>query len=386
MKKIGIVALVVLLAMSMVFVGCAKKEETASSHSAAPVKLTKVRIGLHANEGGTPLAAVAQEKGMFAKYGIDPVFTIVESGPAEMTAMRADNRTLDVGYIGAGVAWNAVDGGGADPLSFVFLDVLSNAEMLLAKNGIFTDANNNGKFENSEIFDGIKGKTVYAEVGTTAGSWFMNLVDLINEGKADADKVWIASETSSYLAGYKAPNSNPANKVTVINTSNTNIPAGMATGQMDIVAAYSPATVTILKTNKDAVKIATTVDNFPPSKSFPSTWVASDAWINENPEVAQNFINALYEAAIWRYGNLDEAMRIGEKVAQKPEGTFDPTNLVAPSQAQYEEWFASPDAQGYQYMRALYDSKVGNVPEGNPVKSFEESFNDDLMVNAIKGL
>ena len=37
-------------------------------------------------------------------------------------------------------------------------------------------------------------------------------------------------------------------------------------------------------------------------------------------------------------------------------------------------------------MRALYDSKVGNVPEGNPVKSFEESFNDDLMVNAIKGL
>ena len=79
-------------------------------------------------------------------------------------------------------------------------------------------------------------------------------------------------------------------------------------------------------------------------------------------------------------------MRIGEKVAQKPEGTFDPTNLVAPSQAQYEEWFASPDAQGYQYMRALYDSKVGNVPEGNPVKSFEESFNDDLIVNAIKGL
>ena len=226
MKKIGIVALVILLAMSMVFVGCAKKEETASSGGTAPVKLTKVRIGLHANEGGTPLAAVAQEKGMFAKYGIDPVFTIVESGPAEMTAMRADNRTLDVGYIGAGVAWNAIDGGGADPLSFVFLDVLSNAEMLLAKNGIFTDANNNGKFENSEIFDGIKGKTVYAEVGTTAGSWFMNLVDLINEGKADADKVWIASETSSYLAGYKAPNSNPANKVTVINTSNTNIPAG----------------------------------------------------------------------------------------------------------------------------------------------------------------
>ncbi|MBR6566885.1 MAG: ABC transporter substrate-binding protein [Spirochaetaceae bacterium] len=377
MKKFTLVALALICAATLVFAGGAKESEAGKT-------LAKVRVGIHGNEGGAPLAAVAKEQGFFAKYGIDPVFTIVESGPAEMTAMRADNRTLDVGYIGAGVAWNPIDGGGADPLSFVFLDVLSNAEMLLAKKGIFTDANKNGKYDNSEIYTGLKGRTVYIEVGTTPGGWFKTLIELANEGKSDADKLWISCETSSYLAGYTAPNSNEANKVTVINTLNTNLPAGMATGQMDIIAAYSPATVTILNTNSNVEKVATTVGNFPPSMTFASTWVASDKWIAEDPAVAQNFINALYEAAIWRAENLDEAMRAGERLSQKPSGTFDPTNLVAPTKAEYQEWFGSPNGLGYQYMKVLYDSKVPNVPEGNPVKPFEQAFNDDLITTAIK--
>ncbi len=377
MKKLFTVLLFALCAATLVFAGGAKD---------ANKKLTTVRVGIHANEGGAPLAAVAQDQGFFEKYGIEPVFTIVESGPAEMTAMRADNRTLDVGYIGAGVAWNPIDGAG-NSLSFVFLDVLSNAEMLLAKKGIFSDTNGNGKYDNNEIYNGLKGKTVYIEVGTTPGGWFKNLIDLVNEGKPDADKLWISSETSSYLAGYIPPNTNPANRVTVINTHNSNLPAGKASGGgMDIIAAYSPATVTILNTNPNAETIATTVGNFPPEKSFPSTWVASDKWIAENPEAAQNFINALYEAALWRSKNLDMAMRAGENLSQKPEGTFDPTNLVAPTQAEYQEWFADRNGQGYAYMRALYDSKVGNVPAGNPVKSFEQSFNDTLMLNAIKNI
>ncbi len=375
MKRFVTVA--VTLVMAAALVSAAGGKESGST------PLTKVRVGIHANEGGTPLAAVAQEKGFFAKYGIEPVFTIVESGPAEMTAMRADRRTLDVGYIGAGVAWNAIDGTG-NGVSFVFLDVLSNAEMLIAKKGLFADDNKNGKYDNDEIYAGLKGKTVYIEVGTTPGGWFKNLIDLVNDGKADADKLWIYSETASYLAGYTAPNSNAANKVTVVNTLNSNLPAGMASGDMDIIAGYSPATSTILNSNNSVEKIATTVGNFPAEKSFPSTWVASDAWIAENPEVAQNFINALYEAAIWRSENLNESMRIGENLAQKPEGTFDPTNLVAPSKADYEEWFATTSSRGYVYMNALYNSSKGNVPAGNVVKPFSESFNDSLLLNAIK--
>lgn len=51
-----------------------------------------VRVGIHNNGGGSSLAAVALECGFFAKYGIDPIFTIVESGKTEMVAMRAAER------------------------------------------------------------------------------------------------------------------------------------------------------------------------------------------------------------------------------------------------------------------------------------------------------
>ena len=124
MKKSLLVVLMIVAVATSVF--------AAASAETQAQKLTNVRIGIHANEGGAPLAAVAKEQGYFEKYGINPVFTIVESGPAEMTAMRADNRTLDVGYIGAGVAWNPIDGNG-NGLSFVLLDCLSNAEMFLAR-------------------------------------------------------------------------------------------------------------------------------------------------------------------------------------------------------------------------------------------------------------
>lgn len=353
---------------------------------AAGPALVKVRIGVHANEGGASLAAVAQEQGFFKKYEIDPFFTIVESGPAEMTAMRADNRSLDIGYIGAGVAWNPIDGAG-NSLSFVFLDGLSNAEMLLAKKGIFADANKNKKYDNSEICAGLKGQTVYMEVGTTPGSWFKTLIGLVNADKADTDKLWISCETSSYLAGYNAPNSNPGNKVTVVNTLNANLPAGMATGGgMIVVAGFSPATSTILKTNKEVEKIATTVGNFPAEASFPNTWLASDKWLAENPLLAQNFIYALLEAAIWRSENLDAAMRAGERLCQRPVNSFDPINIVAPDKEDYLAWFANKNGLGYRYMKALYNSKVPNVPAGNPMKPFEKAFNDKYLLEALKSL
>ncbi|MDX9824859.1 MAG: ABC transporter substrate-binding protein [Sphaerochaeta sp.] len=372
------------LLVALMIVGVVASVWAAATPEKNGKELTTVRIGIHANEGGAPLAAVAQEQGFFEKHGIKVNFTVVESGPAEMTAMRADNRTLDIGYIGAGVAWNPIDGNG-NGLSFVFLDCLSNAEMFIAKKGLFIDANANGRFDFDEIYTGLKGKKVYIEVGTTPGGWFKALLELINAGRPAAEQLWIHSETSSYMAGYTAPNSNVANRIEVINTLNSNLPAGMASnGGMDVVVGFSPATSTILKTNKNAELIATTVSHFPPEKSFPSTWVASNAWLKESPEVAQAFINALYEAAIWRAENIDEAMRAGERISQKPVGSFDPTNLVAPTKAMYQQWFASKDSLGYQYMKALYQVRVPNVPAGNKVKSFEESFDDSYLLNALK--
>ena len=377
MKRI-FVALMVVLCMFSVF--AQGGSETASA------ELAKVRIAIHSNEGGASLVATAQDQKIFEKHGIKAEITIVTGGVPEMAAMRADDRTLDVGYIGAGVAWNPIDSTG-NQLSFIFLDCLSNAENLIAKKGIFKDANGNGKYDNEEIYEGLKGRTVYLQTGATPGSWFIQLVDTINTGKSASEQLWIFCEDASYTAGLNQANSDPAYRVQVVNYDNANIPAGMATkdaSAVQIAAAYAPSTTTALKI-EDVEFIC---DNSALDAKYvsPSTWVASNKWLEENPEVAQNFVDALLEAASYRYDHIEDSMRSADNLAQLPAGSCDSSNLIVFSGSDYKELFGSKSGKGYAYLKSLYDLKKGAVPEGTTPKSFEDSFNDTFIVKAIQNV
>ncbi len=136
MKKVlsMLLAFVVVIALAVTMVACTPASD-----------LTTVRIAIHRNEGASNVA-LGLEKGIFEKWGINLEVTQVENGVAEMTALRADKRTLDIGYIGAGVAWNAIDGNG-NGAQFVFFENLGNSEHLMARKGLFTDTNSNGTFE-----------------------------------------------------------------------------------------------------------------------------------------------------------------------------------------------------------------------------------------------
>ena len=230
-----VLAVVVVIALAFTMVGCDPNSD-----------LTTVRIAIHRNEGASNVA-LGLEKGIFEKWGIHLDVTQVENGVAEMTAMRADNRTLDIGYIGAGVAWNAIDGNG-NGAQFVFFENLGNSEHLIARKGMFTDTNSNGTFDKEELLAGIKGKTVYLQTGATPGNYFKSLLNWVNDGVETDNQVWIFSEAADYLKGYTAPNYIEANKVTVVNMENDKIPAAMATSsseKIDEAVAYSPATKTI---------------------------------------------------------------------------------------------------------------------------------------------
>ena len=349
--------------------------------------LVRVNVAVHGNGGGASAVAVAVEKGFFTEYGIDPKVTVVESGPVEMAAMRADTPTLDIGYIGPGVAWNPIDSSG-NSLSFVFFDNLGNSERLIARKGIFRDANNNGKYDNAELYTGLRGKTVYIEVGTTPGGWFKNLLSVINEGYAAADQLWIHCEDAAYLAGYNAPNAKPENRVLVVNYANSNIPAGMATAgsnAVEIAAAYEPVPSTILK-NINTVEQVADINSLPKDKVFPATFVANTNWLKNNPGVAKNFIYAIYKAALYRAANPDEAMRFSEKLCARPDGTFDPNAYFFPASAEYREWFANANAAGYGYLRSLYNDRIPNIPQGVTPKSFEQAFDLAYMLQAIQEL
>lgn len=377
MKKVlsMLLAFVVVIALAVTMVACTPASD-----------LTTVRIAIHRNEAASNVA-LGLEKGIFEKWGINLEVTQVENGVAEMTALRADKRTLDIGYIGAGVAWNAIDGNG-NGAQFVFFENLGNSEHLMARKGLFTDTNSNGTFEKEEVFAGLKGKTVYLQTGATPGNYFKSLVNWLNEGVDATDQIWIFTEASDYLADYTAPNSTEANKVTVVNMENDKIPAAMATSaseKIDVAVAYSPATKTIYTTNSDIEKIADW--SVLTGQASVGTYVASTKWLEENPEVAQNLINALYEVAIYRGASREhgqEAITAAENLCGVTAGSYNLDATIFWSQAQYEEGFANESGQGYSYMEYLYNTSKGNVPAGNTVKSFEESFNDTYLLKAIE--
>ena len=384
MKKSG--KLVFVLVMIAILAGSAWAGGQKMPASGAAKPLVKVNAAVHRNGGGASLTAVAIEKGFFAEYGIEANVTIVESGPAEMAAMRADNPTLDIGYIGPGVAWNPMDSTG-NSLSFVFFDQLGKAEKMVARKGIFTP-NSSGKFDHTALYNGLRGKTVYMEVGTTPGGWFKDLLGAVNAGRAAGDQLWIHCEVAAYLSGYNAPNNKPENRVVVVNYANANIPAGMATAgssTVDIAVGFEPIPSTILRTASNVEKIADQ-DSLPPDKVNPGTFVARTKWLKDNPEVAKNFVYALYKASLWRANNLDESMRITERLCAMPDKSFDHSPWSFPNGAEYREWFANTNAAGYGYLRSLYNMRLPNVPQGTTPKTFEQAFDLTYMLQAIKDI
>ena len=375
MKKILFrsMALIFVAVLSITLIAC-KDEGEGENYT--------VRVGIHANEGGATLFAVADAQGFFTEEGLDVRVTVVESGPAEMAAMRADNRSLDVGYIGAGVSWNAIDDSG-NRLQFIYLDTLSNSEMLIANASRKPGVNSESSM--AELYEALKGSKIGIPTDTTPGSWFKNLLNKINNTAgaggtelADEDKLWIHTETSAYLAGYTAPNSNVANRVEVVTESNEYLPQVFSS--YDFVAGFAPSTTTIL--NGGGIQVATTSTHLP-ELSFPSTWVASVEWMKENPTVVQKFVNALAKATDWRASNIEQSLRLAETLVQVNQNTFSADSMIAPTAQQLYDWFKTYDGLGYQYFTGMYNDKVNNVPAGNRAKTLPEALNVSFMLKAL---
>lgn len=355
-------------------------------------KLVDVRIAIQGNVGGAPLAGIAQEQGYFEEEGIRAVISVIEDGPSGMTAMRADQRTLDCGFIDAGVAWNAIDPSG-NGLKFIFLDNLSNSEAMIARKGQFTDSNGNGFYDYREIYEGLQGKTVYIDTSAATGGWFKDLLTKTHTilKTPDSSKLWISSGIDGYLTGYEAPNSSQEFKVTVVQLSNEDMQAAMnKTGadRVDIAVGYAPVPETIIASNRDIVKIAST-DTHLSDKYFPSTWVASVKWMEEDPEAVQKVVNALFKALAFRAAsdaNHKEALAAGERIAKQPAGSFNASAAVWPTKEEYKEWFANAEGMGYTYMKSLYEAKKASIPEGTTAKAFTDCFADTYLLKAIANI
>lgn len=381
-SKVVAIILCVVLALT-VFASCGENSNSNTTQDPTIKEDPVVRVAVHANMGAA-LCSVAMEQGYFEEENVKLKVTIVNGGVPEMTAMRADNATLDLGYIGAGVSWNAWDPAG-NQLDLLYLDNLGDSEMFIANKRFGIDLDST----NLEVANAIKGNKIYLEVGTTPGNWLLTYVDLLNkEFDNDSDKIWLSCNDPSYLQGYVAPNDKVENKLEVINMTNANITSAMAVSsgnKVELSVVYSPVSTAIMKSNDEVATVATTGTKFSPDKLSPGVWVGNSEFIANNEELVQRFVNALVKASEYASKNYDGAARAAEKFCQLSEGSIDPNSVVLPSKATLSEWFESYDGLGYAYMQSLYNSRVGNVPaESGAPKTLGEAFNSKFMMKALR--
>ena len=361
--------------------------ETPGQGTGDDAEWATANVGIHNNAPGASLFATALKMGYFDEEHITPNYTIVTGGAAEMAAMRTENPTLDIGFIGAGVAWNAMDASGV-PISFVFMDDISNNEQLLVNESVGLTPDSSWE----EIYNALKGQTVFVDTSTTPGGWMKEFVTRVNlyGGPGDTEvpdeqKLWIDTEDSSFLEGYTNPNptGDEAYRVFFYSMSNDTIPAAFQSGDAQICCCYSPSTTTIR--NAGGIKVAT-AETHMPDYTYINTWVANDNWLKENPDVAQRFMNALIKAMDYRSSHEEEAADMAEEVTEAAKDSFYCEDYIvysAQELSDYLEGFEDGTGYAYELMELLYNDKLGNVESGNP-KTLFESCNFTFMKTALE--
>ena len=179
------------------------------------------------------------------------------------------------------------------------------------------------------------------------------------------------------------PTADEAYKVFFYSMNNDTIPAAFQSGDAKICCCYSPSTTTIR--NSGGVKVATAASHMP-DYTYINTWVANSSWLENNPDVAQRFINALIKAMDYRSSHEEEAADMAEEVCEAAKDSFYCEDYIvysAQDLSDYMDGFDEGTGYAYELMKLLYDEKVGNVESGNP-RSLAESCNFSFMETALE--
>ena len=262
-------AAVVALALS----GCAPSAAGGSDEAGAPAELEKVRFGYIADFNGASIAAIAEDQGLWEKHGIDvetPVFT---NGPLQIQALGTND--LDFGYIGPGAMWLPASG----QAKVAAINALGNADRVIAQPGITS-------------IEDLKGKKVAVPEGTS-GDMILTMA-LKDAGMTMDDVEKVAMDPATVVAAFSA-------------------------GQVDAAGIWYPLIDTIQQQVPE-LEILAENEDFADQVAFPSAFVASPAFVEENPELTEQVIAVIREAIDFRVENMDEAVELTATMTKlKPE-------------------------------------------------------------------
>lgn len=252
---------------------CASAPGGGAEPAASGEKKT-LTLGFSAWPGWFPWQ-VAQEKGLFAKNGLEVELKYFDSYTDSLTALATGNVDANSQTLNDTLA--SVSGGAKQTIVLVNDNSTGN-DQIIARSGI------------SAVAD-LKGKTVAAEQGTV--DHYLLLLALRKAGLTEKDVTFKPLPTDAAAAAFKA-------------------------GQVDAVGVFAPFTTTALELPGSSA-IATSKD-FP--GAIPDHLVVAAPLVAERPQEVQALVKTWFETLEWIAANKADATAIMAKRAGVSEADY----------------------------------------------------------------
>lgn len=255
MKKAMVILLCLVLTMSVIWAN-------GSTEKATTTGLTKVKIGYMPNLISASIAAICDQEGYFAEYGLNAELVKFTSGPPEFAAMAAGD--LDAGIIGHGAHLLAIQG----QAEIFYFECLGNSDKIMTRSetGIKTAAD-------------LKGKTIACVLGTSSEA-LLNLT-LESAGLTNSD-------------------------VKIVSMDQNGAGTALIAGQVDAAAIWSPMTVTVQDALKEKTVVISSIGDFADKAPSPGSWITSAKLIKNNPETVKALTKCFLKANNFRASNIEK--------------------------------------------------------------------------------
>lgn len=239
----------------------------------------KIRVAYMPNMGSAASLFVGIDQGFFEEVGLDVEVYEFQGGPAEITAMASGD--IDIAQIGHGAHALCIEG---QAVIFAMDHTTSLSDCVIAN-----------KEKGIEKAEDLKGKTIASSSGTSSEIILQQV--LYRAGLTESD-------------------------VNLVEMTVDGMTTAMISGQVDACAIWSPNSITV----KDAlgdnyVNLGGNAD-FLDSAIFPSSYITTKEYAEENEDILVRFGQALNKAHDWRAENIEEAAKILAKAIDAPEDTM----------------------------------------------------------------
>ena len=287
MKKLISLALAGVMALSLAACGTTPSSTPASGSTSASTPASEpaeefetvdLRVAYMPNMGSNSLLATALNMGYFEQMGLNVTLTEFQGGPQEIAAMASGD--IDISQIGHGAHALCIEG----QAKIFHLDCTSLADAVVAN----TDKGI------SSIAD-LKGKTIAVSSGTSA-EIILNLA-LASAGLTQDD-------------------------VTLVEMDANGMVSAMVSGGVDACATWSPSTMTIANALGDKALTLATNNDYVDQVTFPSSFITTEKFANENHDVLVRFSRALLMAQDYRADNIEEVAKWVAKQCKADEQTM----------------------------------------------------------------